>query len=130
MVAITWVLKNWKLVALALVVLALLGAGKAIYDKGRAQAELEQRLENSERLTKFYADQWAKTQDALTKHTERTEADAEIQAELASKVAALKRYAQDRPGGGAECLDGGDTDKLRDLWKSPSGDTKPSTGSR
>ncbi len=100
--------------ALVLAILALIGTGFSLYQKGKAQALAEARTAHLEELNKFYREQAIRFATSLEEHGKRAQADAKQIAQLKDRITSLDEYAEsieDR-----ECLAGPDVERLRNLW--------------
>lgn len=114
-----WLLRNWKLVALILTLLALFGSGVLIYQKGKAQARLEHQVETLTKRRDFWKE-WAETSaEALAKHTERAQEDASKIASLTDRITDLNEYVETLEDRDRVCLSDPDVERLRDLWNDP-----------
>lgn len=97
--------------------MALIGSGFALYQKGKAAAELEHRLQRQTELSAFYREQAIRFAAALKEHGERARADAERISDLNERIASLDEYVDALEDRDNVCLSGPDVERLRDLWK-------------
>ncbi|RUU76440.1 hypothetical protein [Mesorhizobium sp. M7A.F.Ca.MR.362.00.0.0] len=113
---LTWVVRNWKAIAFAAVMAALVFAGWRLYEAGKTEANQKHQIENlqanleaSERARKL-------TDAALLADQRKAAADALAFTELQKRKDALHDYAESISDGLRECLSGADVERLRDLW--------------
>lgn len=116
----TWLLKNWKLVAFALAVIALVATGWKLYRAGAANATLEHQVQLLTSLKDFYRDQNIRFSKSLTEHAKRTQADTARINELSKRIISLNEYAELASVRDGACFDDTDTERVRDIWKIPS----------
>jgi Tfp pilus assembly protein PilO len=127
----TWLLKNWKLVAFALVVVALVATGWKLYRAGAANATLEYQVQHLTSLKDFYREQSIKFASSLEDHAKRTQADTARINELSKRITSLNEYAELASVRDGACFDDTDTERLRDLWTDPgSGSSGPASAPR
>lgn len=127
----TWLLKNWKLVAFALVVIALAAAGWKLYRAGAANATLEYQVQHLTSLKDFYREQSIKFSESLQDHAKRTQEDTARINELSKRITSLNEYAELAGVRDGACFDDTDTERVRDLWKEPSsGNSGPASAPR
>lgn len=112
-----WVIKNWKLMILVASLLALCGLGITLYQKGKAQARLEQTVQNLQLEAAYLREQAARNSLILTQHSERAQEDARQITTLKERINGLREHVKNDPDRSRECLTDADTERLRDLWK-------------
>ncbi|KQR67871.1 hypothetical protein [Rhizobium sp. Leaf341] len=104
------ILRHWpKIVAVLAVILTVWAIyAKGVSDTKSAQAVEDLRVEKALRETE---------KAAYVADAERADAAYNRLRALNSKVEGLNDYVRINPTSGNQCLDGADTDQLRDLWK-------------
>lgn len=120
----TWLIKNWKVVAVLLLVAALAITGWKLYRAGGEAATVKAQLENQTNLADFYREQSVKFAASLQDHAKRTQEDTAKITELNRRITSLNDYVDTLQDRDRECLSGPDVERLRDLWNDPS----PSSG--
>lgn len=106
----TLFLKHWpKLVA----ILAVLAAIYAVYAKGVSDTEAAQAVKDLKALES----QQVTEQSAYAADAEKANAAINRLRALNVQIEGLNEYLKTSPTSGGKCLDGADTDQLRNLWK-------------
>lgn len=120
----TWLIKNWKVVAVLLLVGALALTGWKLYRAGGEAATMAFQLDASRKANEILWDKIKNRDEAAKAHVARTLEDAARITELNKRITSLNDYVDTLQDRDRECLSGPDVERLRDLWN----DSSPSTG--
>lgn len=126
---LTWLLKNWKVVALALALSGLCIAGIKLYRMGQASERQSNQITTLTAQRDFWIEWNKKSADALADNANKAIQDTKSINDLKTRITTLDAYIDSLEDRDRECFDGTDTDRLRDLWNNPGG-AKASTSTR
>jgi energy-coupling factor transporter transmembrane protein EcfT len=104
LVAVAWFLKNWKVAAAAVAVLAIYFGGQALWTVGY-----------NAKVAEVVAAQTKQLQDQLDRMNRASEADAKRAQEDADKIAQLESKANETPANTGACLDIDGARRVRDI---------------
>ncbi len=102
--AVAWLLKNWKVAAAAVAVLAVYFGGQALWTAGY-----------NAKVAEVVAAQTKQLQDQLDRMNRASEADAKRAQEDADKIAQLESKANETPANTGACLDIDSARRVRDI---------------